>query len=90
MTIHIHQWHDAPDWSWGKARTMECLPCRSLLLVYGARCIFDGCVATWEHTHGGFPGGYTNPNNPTGSPIPFAGPDPDPSAVRDYNGAVLP
>lgn len=21
-----------------------------------ARCIFLGCVATWEHYHGGFPG----------------------------------
>jgi hypothetical protein len=54
------------------------------------RCIFLGCVATWEHSHGGFPGGYDNPADPTGPPIPFTDPDPDPDAVRDYFGRALP
>lgn len=56
------------------------------------RCIFDGCVATWKHWHGGFPGGYDDPNDPerTGPPISFEGDDPDPDAVRDYFGAALP
>lgn len=53
------------------------------------RCIFTGCVATWKHYHGGFPGGYDNPADPDGPPIPFEGEDPDPGAVRDYNGAAL-
>jgi|GEM_PF-3947729 len=52
-------------------------------------CIFRPCVATWAHSHGGFPGGYDNPDDPEGPPIPFEGEDPDPSAVRDYNGAAL-
>jgi hypothetical protein len=52
-------------------------------------CIWTPCVATWEHYHGGFPGGYTNPDDPEGAPILFTGSDPDPSAVRDYNGAAL-
>lgn len=52
-------------------------------------CIWEPCVATWEHYHGGFPGGYDDPDDPTGPPIPFTGPDPDPNAVRDYNGAIL-
>ena len=52
-------------------------------------CIFAGCVATWEHSHGGFPGGYDDPADPDGAPIPFTDPDPDPDAVRDYNGAAL-
>ena len=52
------------------------------------RCIFAGCVATWEHWHGGFPGGYDNPDDPTGPPIPFTGPAPE-AGVRDYNGALL-
>ena len=50
-------------------------------------CIFVGCVSRDRHTHGGFPGGYTNPDDPTGAPIPFtteAAP-----GVRDYNGALL-
>jgi hypothetical protein len=53
------------------------------------RCIFPGCVGTWAHSHGGFPGGYDNPADPEGPPIPFEGEDPDPTAVRDYNGAAL-
>jgi hypothetical protein len=52
-------------------------------------CIWVPCVATWEHYHGGFPGGYTNPYDPDGVPIIFRGPNPDPTAVRDYNGAAL-
>lgn len=53
------------------------------------RCIFRPCVATWRHWHGGFPGGYDNPEDPEGAPIPFVGDDPEPGAIRDYNGAVL-
>lgn len=53
------------------------------------RCIWEPCVATWRHWHGGFPGGYDNPEDPTGPPIPFDGENPDPTAVRDYNGAAL-
>lgn len=54
------------------------------------RCIFDGCVATWRHWHGGFPGGYDDPADPEreGPPIPFEGDEPD-EGVRDYNGAPL-
>jgi hypothetical protein len=52
-------------------------------------CIWKPCVATWAHSHGGFPGGYDNPADPEGPPIPFEGEDPDPTAVRDYNGAAL-
>ena len=52
-------------------------------------CIWKPCVATWRHTHGGFPGGYDDPENPTGPPIPFEDDDPEPDAVRDYNGAEL-
>jgi hypothetical protein len=51
------------------------------------RCIFVGCVSTDRHSHCGFPGGYDNPDDPTGAPIPFtseAAP-----GVRDYNGALL-
>ena len=58
--------------------------------VHLGPCIFDGCVATWKHYHGGFPGGYTNPDDPTGAPIPFTNPDPSPGAVRDYFGRALP
>lgn len=54
------------------------------------RCIFAGCVATWKHWHGFVPGGYDNPEDPEGVPILFTDEDPDPSAVRDYNGAALP
>lgn len=53
-------------------------------------CIWKPCVATWRHWHGGFPGGYDNPEDPEGPPIEFEGDDPDPTAVRDYNGAALP
>lgn len=54
------------------------------------RCIFGDCVATWRHWHGGFPGGYDNPDDPQGPPIAFEGDDPaGPGAVRDYNGALL-
>jgi hypothetical protein len=52
------------------------------------RCIFPGCVATWEHWHGGFPGGYDNPDDPDGPPIAFVGPAPEPG-VRDDDGALL-
>lgn len=51
-------------------------------------CIFDECVSTDRHTHGGFPGGYDNPDDPDGPPIEFTT-DPAPG-VRDYNGALLP
>ncbi len=50
-------------------------------------CIFVGCVSTDRHWHGGFPGGYDNPDDPTGPPIPFTS-EPAPG-VRDYNGALL-
>ena len=50
-------------------------------------CIWKPCVATWRHWHAGFPGGYDNPDDPDGPPIPFEG-DQEP-AVRDYNGAAL-
>lgn len=50
-------------------------------------CIFPGCVSTDRHWHGGFPGGYTNPNDPEGPPIEFTT-EPAPG-VRDYNGARL-
>jgi hypothetical protein len=53
------------------------------------RCIFAPCVATWAHSHGGFPGGYGHPDDPEGPPIAFTDPDPDPTAVRDYNGAAV-
>lgn len=53
------------------------------------RCIFRPCVATWRHWHGGFPGGYDNPKDPEGVPLIFEGEDPEPDAVRDYNGEVL-
>jgi hypothetical protein len=53
------------------------------------RCIFRDCVATWQHWHGGFWGGYDNPDDPEGAPIPFVGGDPQPGVVRDYNGAAL-
>ena len=53
------------------------------------RCIWKPCVATWAHTHGGFPGGYDNPDDPEGPPIPFEGDDPEPDRVRDDNGAPL-
>lgn len=52
------------------------------------RCIFIGCVSTDRHWHFGFPGGYDNPDDPTGPPIPFTS-EPEPG-VRDYNGALLP
>lgn len=51
-------------------------------------CIFEPCVATWRHWHGGFPGGYDNPADPEGAPISFEGDEPD-EGVRDYNGAPL-
>jgi hypothetical protein len=51
-------------------------------------CIWRPCVATWRHWHGPFPGGYDNPDDPTGPPIPFEGNEPD-EGVRDYNGAPL-
>lgn len=51
------------------------------------RCIFVGCVSTDRHWHGGFPGGYGNPADPDGPPIPFTT-EPEPG-VRDYNGALL-
>lgn len=51
------------------------------------RCIFDGCVSTDRHWHFGFPGGYDNPADPDGPPIPFTS-EPAPG-VRDYNGALL-
>jgi hypothetical protein len=51
------------------------------------RCIFVGCVSTDRHWHGGFPGGYDNPDDPNGPPIQFTR-EPD-GRVRDYNGAVL-
>lgn len=54
------------------------------------RCIFLGCVATWKHHHGGFPGGHDDPADPEGPPVYFTDPDPEPTAVRDYNGAALP
>lgn len=50
-------------------------------------CIFIGCVSRDRHWHGGFPGGYDDPEDPTGPPIVFtseAAP-----GVRDYNGALL-
>lgn len=49
-------------------------------------CIFDGCVSRERHWHFGFYGGYTNPADPDGPPIPFTA-DPAPG-VRDYNGAT--
>lgn len=54
-------------------------------------CIFTGCVATWKHWHGGFPGGYDDPADPEGAPISFTGPEPELPAgwCRDYNGAAL-
>lgn len=52
------------------------------------RCIFEPCVATWRHWHGGFPGGYDDPADATGPPIDFVGDEPD-EGVRDYNGAPL-
>ena len=58
-------------------------------LPEGARCIFVPCIATWQHWHGGFPGGYDDPDDPEGPPIVFVGGDPEPGAVRDYNGAAL-
>lgn len=91
MTRHKHDWRDAPEWHFEGKRTAECFPCRSLLHIPLALavCIFPGCVATWEHSHGGFPGGYTDPRDPEGTPIAFVGPDPQPGAVRDYHGAAL-
>jgi hypothetical protein len=51
------------------------------------RCIFSGCVSRERHWHGGFSGGYTDPADPDGAPIPFTA-EPAPG-VRDYNGAIL-
>ena len=51
-------------------------------------CVFPGCVSTDRHSHGGFPGGYANPDDPDGPPIEFTT-EPEPG-VRDYNGALLP
>lgn len=51
------------------------------------RCIFPGCVSRDRHWHGGFPGGYDNPDDPDGPPIAFTR-EPK-SGVRDYNGALL-
>ena len=51
------------------------------------RCIFEGCVSTDRHFHGPFPGGYENPADPDGPPIPFTT-EPAPG-VRDYYGALL-
>jgi hypothetical protein len=48
-------------------------------------CIFPDCVSTDRHWHGPFPGGYDNPADPDGPPIPFTS-EPD-IGVRDYNGA---
>ena len=50
-------------------------------------CIFVGCVSRDRHWHYGFPGGYTNPEDPEGPPIEFTR-EPAPG-VRDYNGALL-
>lgn len=50
-------------------------------------CIFEGCVSTDRHWHGGFPGGFTNPADPEGAPIEFTT-EPAPG-VRDYNGALI-
>lgn len=50
-------------------------------------CIFDGCVSRERHWHCGFSGGYDNPEDPEGPPIPFTA-EPAPG-VRDYNGAIL-
>jgi hypothetical protein len=56
------------------------------------RCYMDGCVATWVHWHGFLPGGYDNPEDPTGVPILFEDPAPElpPGWCRDDNGAPLP
>lgn len=51
-------------------------------------CIFTGCVSRERHWHFGFYGGYDNPDDPEGPPIPFTR-EPAPG-VRDYNGAILP
>lgn len=51
-------------------------------------CIFLGCVSRERHWHGGFPGGYEDPTDPDGPPVPFTA-EPAPG-VRDYNGAILP
>lgn len=51
------------------------------------RCIFEGCVSTDRHWHGGFPGGYDDPADPLGMPLLFTS-EPAPG-VRDYNGALL-
>lgn len=58
-------------------------------LISGVCCYYEGCVATWRHWHGFLPGGWDNPDDPEGVPLIFEGDDPDPNAVRDYNGAVL-
>lgn len=50
-------------------------------------CIFTGCVSRDRHWHGGFPGGWDNPEDPEGPPIDFTT-TPTPG-VRDYNGALL-
>lgn len=50
-------------------------------------CVFPECVSTDRHFHGPFPGGYENPADPNGPPIPFTS-EPAPG-VRDYNGALL-
>lgn len=52
-------------------------------------CYMEACVATWRHWHGFLPGGYDDPNDPGGEPIPFEDQDPEPDAVRDHNGAKL-
>lgn len=51
-------------------------------------CVWSGCVSRERHSHGGFPGGYENPEDPHGPPIEFTR-EPAPG-VRDYNGAILP
>jgi len=87
---HRHEWKHDPDWEWGEGTTtVICYGCNGLRVLRGVRCLWLPCVATWEHSHGGFPGAFDDPDNPEGPPIWFAGKDPEPTAVRDYNGAAL-
>jgi hypothetical protein len=61
---------------------------RAAVAVTGAGARPAALVPRDRHWHGGFPGGYDNPLDPEGPPIPFTS-EPAPG-VRDYNGALLP
>jgi hypothetical protein len=91
MPDHAHKWEHDPDWNWGEGTTtVICYGCNGMRVFrVPIVCLWKPCVATWKHFHGPFPGAFDDPDDPEGPPISFRGADPDPAAVRDYNGAAL-